>query len=184
MTVQLPLSEMARRLFWLTFVVAFVAGCSHEVDAASPPIVVPFSLNPSDGGIRLNLVIREFRSYSFNLRFNYSADDSKDRARLRTLLGGYQRDAMGHIVEPGVPTPVKLKIEMRLAGATEIVHEREVDPPLSSWGGDYFAKLIDAAALEPGSYVVTLVSLSSPTALLQEHVFLGIGINPKASYSK
>lgn len=144
-----------------------------------PPFKMPFSLEKKGNKIDQRIKIIEHRGYTFSLQFHYKENDETDRSRVEKLMGGYEVDRTGKIIEPGIPMPVLLKISTVNLGNEKTVFEKEVDPPLVSWGGDSFGKIIATVILEPGIYVMKVENLKDVPELLGTPTTLEVSYNSK-----
>jgi hypothetical protein len=118
-----------------------------------PPVILPISLGEAGPIVNMRIRVVDPNAYYFVLYFYYREEDPADRARVRTLMGAYA--AKEKAADPGVPTPVLLKITCP-DGA--LLDQKEIDPLLTSWGADHFAKNIGFTRLLPGLYDIRLVS--------------------------
>ena len=135
------------------------------------------------------------RSYPFGITFRYKKGDQIDRARVYKLTGSMvasnkrnkngelERDKRGEFVpsdpeESGIPTPVRLKIFLITDNKSELIYEKETNPPLTSPGGDTLTKNIGYPILEPGIYQAEIESLRDSPELIGEKIEFRV-INPK-----
>lgn len=126
------------------------------------------------------LRIKKCHVYSFALRFDYKEKDQADRARVRKLVGGHETDKTGAVKEPGIQTPVRLKVsEISEDGNERLIFEKEGAPILTSWGADSFSKRIGKTVLQPGIYRISLDLLTDAPDYIGTPAHLTIGYNPK-----
>lgn len=152
-----------------------LSACAHRLDEIKPPAIIPISLNKSGAVLNQKILIVDHNVYYFTLRFSFTEKDQVDRARVANLVGGHELDKRGNVIRPGIPTPVKLSI-YKVNGNKEIeIFTRQIDPVLTSWGGDSLKKQIGFSELRPGHYVVRLNLLRSAPEFDQTPINLGIG---------
>lgn len=138
-------------------------------------------------GNKVEILVRVAKCdvYGLSLRFGYKENDKLDRARVRKLVGGYETDKItGLATEPGIQTPVKLRISEVSKMGEKLVFDKEVAPILSSWGADSFGKQIGRTPLQPGIYRISLEVLADAPEYNDIPVRLAIGSNPNAYPSK
>jgi len=119
----------------------------------------------------INAIIKEFEennSYPFFFGKRY---------------GNIERDKSGDFIpsdpdKPGIPTPVRLKIFLITDNKSELVYEKETNPPLTSPGGNTLTKNIGYPVLEPGIYKAEIESLRDCPELVGEKIEFEV-INPK-----
>lgn len=146
---------------WLAIAVLILTPCfsfcATESKESVPPIIAPISLKSSGEIVNLHIKVVDHHVYYFSLRFSFREKEPEDRARVRLLTGGYERNKAGEPIDPGVPTPVLLVVA-RIDGEKRTeVYQKEIDPLLTSWGSDNFKKQIGFAELQPGIYSVRLI---------------------------
>lgn len=152
-----------------------LTACARSSDALKLPAIVPISLGESGDILTKTIVVVDHHIYYFSLRFSYKENDQADRARVKGLIGGNEIDKEGKPLNPGLPTPVWLGVYAVDAGREIEVFTKEVDPILTSWGGDHFRKVIGFTELKPGRYVVRLRLLRAAQEFNGTPVALGIG---------
>ena len=161
-----------------------------------PPVYVPFDITKK--GNKAEIMFRltdDRRSYPFGITFRYKEGDWKDVDRIFKLTGDIptcktdkdgkcERNKYGEVIyvkpkEPGIPTPVRLKIFLITDNKSELVYEKEIDPALYSGGGSgRIAKGVGNPILEPGIYKAEIESLRNCPELIGEQIEFEI-INPK-----
>jgi|694.fasta_scaffold04947_24 hypothetical protein len=149
--------------------------CARASDELKPPVIVPISLRESGDILTKTIFVVDHHVYYFSLRFSFKENDQADRARVKGLIGGNEIDKEGKPLKPGLPTPVWLGVYAVDAGREIEVFTKEVDPILTSWGGDNFKKQIGFIELKPGKYVVRLRLLRASPEFNETPVALGIG---------
>ena len=140
-----------------------------------PPVIIPVSLNEAGEILKKRIRVVDHDVYYFRLRFFFRDRDQADRARVRRLTGGYEVDKFGKALEPGVPTPIQLKVVCIDEGwQSGVVYQKEIDPLLTSWNGS-FDKIIGYTELPPGVYDVHVVLQSAAPAFEGTRVAFTIG---------
>lgn len=153
-----------------------------------------FDKSPEPSSVKINLsetgVVADFRfeikkhfPYWFSMEFWFPENDQKERARIRKLLGGHAVDKAGKPIEPGISTPVNLKIFAVCRDGKEIeVYSQDIDPILTSWGQASFSKTIGTHVLTPGTYRARLVNKRIAQELSSVRITFEIGMPAKASF--
>src|SRR3990167_241064 len=75
-----------------------------------PPITLPFAIQHQGSKAETEFFISEEGRYEFNLKFRYKEDDQADYSRVKKLVGSAQLGGDGNPTEPGIPTPLDLKV--------------------------------------------------------------------------
>lgn len=109
-------------------------------------------------------------AYSFRLRFYFRENDQADRARVRKLMGAYS--AREKAADPGVPTPILLKIS---CPDGTVLDQKEFDPLLTGWSADSFLKYLGFTRLLPGLYDIRLESQRASPEFEGTPVAFGMG---------
>jgi hypothetical protein len=147
--------------FSLTAFLIFLAKLSHAYifDKSPEPNVVKINLS-KDGTIAdFRFQVKKHFPHWFRMRFWFSENDQAERARIRELLGGHEVDKSGNPLDPGIATPVNLKIFAECAEDMEVeVYSQDIDPILTSWGMGHFGKNIGHHVLTPGTYRAQLIN--------------------------
>ena len=81
--------------------------------------------------------------------------------------------------QPGIPTPVRLKIFLITDNKSELIYEKETNPPLTSPGGGTLTKNIGYPILKSGIYKAEIESLRDCPELIGEKIEFEV-INPKS----
>lgn len=166
---------LSRLLRLPLFLLCLPMGLSAQGDYLTPPLITPIYLNEAGKNFDATIQVVDHNIYYFNLRFSFRKDDPSDRARVRSLTGGHEVDKAGKPLFPGVPTPVLLKVH-RVTGTEETeIYAKEIDPILSSWGGDNFKKQIAYTELKPGIYKIQLRILKAAPEFSDTAVAFTIG---------
>jgi hypothetical protein len=173
-----------KRLFaGLLVLVAINFGCATlgMSQAPTPPITLPFDVHQAGATVEtdLRIVDKTLRPYYFELTFwherTYYQDEihgRADQARVRELVGGYYSD-------PGIRTPVKLKIIVYDSSGERTFLEKEyIAEGNYGHGVDNLKRLIDYIRLPPGMYHITIQSLKDIPELVGTKVTFGIH-NPR-----
>lgn len=177
--------KIRRQMFVLLTALPFLLACKVENDISMPPTNLPFEVQKAGNKVEILMKITKCDVYGFSLRFGYKENDKLDRERVRRLVGGYEIDKMtGQAREPGIPTPVRLRIIEISKVGERLVFEKEVAPILTSWGANSFGKQIGRTLLQPGVYRISLEALTDAPEYSDIPVRLAIGANPKAYPSK
>lgn len=128
-----------------------------------PPVNIPFKIAVAGSKVSTDLTIAEHNIYSFSLQFFFRGNDKEDRGRVQKLTGSVEMDATGKPVEPGVPTPVCLKVFAIKPKATQelLIYEENVDPVMTLPKDDHFKKPLGDLELKPGQYRVLVETLQN-----------------------
>ena len=173
---------------WLLMLVVmpFLSACeaSDEGSLPIPPISLPFDVQKAGRKVDAVMHVKNCHHYGFTLRFGFKENDQSDRARVKRLVGGYETDASGMAIEPGILTPVRLKVSEITATGERLVFEKEGAPILTSWGANNFGKRIGETLLQPGIYRISLETLLDTPEYAGIPVQLTIGSDPKATPNK
>lgn len=155
------------------------SACAKEAQPPKPPLTLPFAVQKAGSKVETDLRIVEYRPYYFSLRFNFKEGDRADRARVNKLVGDDYQDKYG---DPGVPTPLKLKISVIEPAGERVIVDKEVSGlRLRSWGADNFDKHIDMIKLKPGIYRVSIESLQDAPELIGTPIALRIYYDPNST---
>ena len=129
--------------------------------STKPPIVIPFALAKAGNKVETELTIVEHNIYSFVLQFFFRGNDKDDRGRVRKLTGGSELDTSGNPLEPGIPTPVRLKIYAVKPKTTQatLIYSEDREPVMTESADDHFKKALGDIELKPGQYRVQVESL-------------------------
>lgn len=153
-----------------------------------------FDKSPEPSSVKISLselgVVADFKfkvkkhfPYWFSIKFWFSENDKLERMRIRKLLGGPAVDKTGKPLEPGISTPVSLKIFVMCEDGREIVvYSQDVDPVLTSWGQVSFGKNIGHYILPPGTYRASLVNRRATQELSSIHTTFEIGMPAKVGF--
>ena len=136
-----------------------LTACSQSPKELKPPLIFPISLKETGVILSKKISVIDHHNYYFGLKFSFKEKDKADRARVKKLMGGNSIDKEGTPLEPGVPTPVRVSVYAVDTGKEIEIFTKEIDPILTSWGGDNFKKIIGYTELKPGHYIVRLESL-------------------------
>lgn len=147
----------------------------YESKEARPPIILPISLKQSGNIVDAKISIVDHHVYYFSLRFSYRENDQADRARVKRLVGSHEVKRDGKPLNPGVSVPVCISVSLIENSKETEIFSKEIDPILTSWGGDNFKKQIGFTELKPGSYVVRVALLQSAPDFEGTPVSFGIG---------
>lgn len=154
---------------------AIVSVQGYESKEARPPIILPISLKQSGKIVDTKISIVDHHVYYFSLRFSYKENDQADRARVKNLVGSHEVEKDGKPVNRGVSIPIRISVSLIKNSQETEIFSKEVDPILTSWGGDNFKKQIGFTELKPGSYVVRVTLLQPAPAFEGTPVAFGIG---------
>lgn len=140
----------------------------------------PFEAQKARNAIEVKLWVLEHRSYVFNLRFMYKEEDLEDRLRVKKLVGEYNRDNDGKLIEPGIPILLRLKIDVNDDSGLRPMLDREISELMrTGHGSDFYDKEIAAVILKPGHYRIMVESVHDVPELIGTPVMLHIGRDPR-----
>lgn len=146
-----------RALFFMAIATFGLASCAGDARIKRPPITTPIKLDQAGIVADFNFEVREHLLYEYDIRFKFPENDPVERARVRKILGGHEVDKEGKPLKPGTPTPIKLTIFALCKEGKEVeIYSKDIDPILTSWGGDWFGKNIGANDLPLGIYKIRL----------------------------
>lgn len=142
----------------------------------TPPLQVPIRLDQKGVVADFNFEITEEWYYVFSINFHFPEKDQDEWARIKKIIGDDGQGQGRAEFNPGILTPVKLSIFRAEQGAWVLVHEKNITPTLTSWGGDYFKKIIEGRKLVVGEYRVVLESFARPIEYASIPTKFGIGM--------
>lgn len=167
---------------WLTAaiitLIPWITACADRMQSHKLPLSLPFEVK-AGSKVETKLQIEDHREYIFSLRFDYKENDLNDRARVKKLVGddGQRKDG-----DPGIPTPLKLKILAIDAAGERLIHEQNIPLlRLRSWGTGHFSRHIAYIKLKPGNYQVSVESLKDAPELAGTPIALNIGFYAKST---
>lgn len=146
-------------LVFLIFAALALAWCTGDSNLLRPPIVTSIKLDQPGVIANLRFKVDEHRFYYFILTYKFPKDDKIERERVRKIVGGNEVDYFGKAKEPGIPTPIRLLITKFDRDFEIEIHQKEIDPVLTSWGADTFSRHIASCYLQPGIYRVQIEAL-------------------------
>ena len=149
--------------------------CSGNASLMKPPLQVPFAAERNGSKVEVDLVVSEYRSYEFRLRFPYKEDGETDFLRVRKLTGSSEKTRVGKLVDPGVPLRIRLEVAGRDSSNARLHYEKISEPTLASYGGGYVTKIIDSVNLKPGHYLVSAESLLDASEFNGAGIQFGVG---------
>lgn len=176
------------RFIFICLSVAFlmaagILGYAYVFNKSPEPSSVKISLSEPGIVADFRFQVKKHFPYWFLMRFWLSENDQLERAHIRKLLGGPAVDKTGKPLEPGISTPVSLKIFAVCGDGREIVvYSQDVDPVLASWGSDNFGKNIGHHILSTGVYRVLLINNRSSPELSSIPITFEIGMSAKGYY--
>ncbi|MBI5556779.1 MAG: hypothetical protein HY885_04015 [Deltaproteobacteria bacterium] len=151
----------------LMVVLSCFSACTDSVQLPRAPLHFPFEVQRAGNKIETELQVLERREYSFSLRFGFKENDEVDRARVKKLVGDHMIDKYGKLVEPGIPIPLRLRINVVDVAGERTIFEKEIsEQGLWAWGGVDFAKLIESMILKPGHYRISVETLKDIPELI------------------
>ncbi len=149
---------------------------------ANAPSSWPFEVQKAGNKVEIEYRAVEHRGYFFNLLLMYKEVNQADRARVRKLVGSYEKDKNGKLIEPGIPIELKFKIYAIDSAGERLMLEQEIPVlGLTSWGGDSFDRQIAMVILKPGRYRISVESLKDAPELVGTPVIFSIGIDAKST---
>lgn len=154
--------------------------CANGAQPPKPPIKLPFEVQMAGSKVETEMRIVERKQYSFALQFSYREGDQEDRTRVRKLVGSYEKDRNGNLIDAGIPTPLRFKINIIDAAGERPMLEQEIQVlELTSWGGDSFGKIFAFVTLDPGHYRVSVESLKDAPEIVGTTITFMIGFRSK-----
>jgi hypothetical protein len=140
-------------------VLPYYSACSDSSQLPRPPLFFPFELQKAGNKIETDFRVAEFREHSFTLDFGFKKNDEVDRERVRKFVGDPGQDKYGKQVEPGIPIPLRIRLNLVEAAGERTIFEKEISElRLWAWNGS-FTKLIETTNLKPGHYRIRVESL-------------------------
>lgn len=149
--------------------------CAKEHVEPRPPMILPISLKNTGFIVNTKISIVDHNIYYFSLRFSYKKNDQTDRSRVKVLISGNEMNIAGNSINHGIPTPVHLIIASMENNQEIEIFSKQVDPILTSWGGDNFSKQIGFTELKPGLYAIRLKLLQAAPDFGEIPVSFGVG---------
>src|ERR1035437_7872565 len=150
------------------------AGCVAA--GPRPPIELPFAVHQAGATVSTELRIVERHKYPFFLVFMFNEKDRADQERVRKLVGYHQKDRHGKFIEPGIPIPSKITINIIDSSGERLFLKKEVLTMGMDSGPSIndFDRKVDLIELAPGLYRVTVQGLKDIPELKDTKVILGI----------
>lgn len=184
-------SKKAIRIVSLKSLFSSLLGNSKDTSLSSagrntkPPIVIPIVIAKAGSKIETDLNIVEHNIYTFSLRFFFRGNDKEDRGRVLKLTGGSELDASGKPVEPGVPTPVYLKIYAvnPKSQQQQLIYAENLDPHMTKAADDHFKKGLADIELQPGHYRVSVETLQDAPEWAMFRIAFGIANDHYTSFT-
>lgn len=163
-------------------VVCILSGCANLL--FSPvPASVPIRLDQAGVVADFEFKVNKSFIYWYSMEFFFPKDNQLERARVRNLLGEPNLDKMGQPLKPGVPTPIHLSIfAVCKTGKQVEVYSQDVNPLLTSWGGDSFGKNIGFSVLTPGMYRARIVNKRASPEFSSIPITFNMGMSAKTSF--
>lgn len=172
-------SRSALRLFAFAMLFFLISACADNPELPRPPITLPFEVQKSGARVDSDLLVVEHREYLFSLAFRFDEKNSTDRSRVKKLVGDDGQNKDG---DPGVSTPLRLKIILIGSGGEESVFDQEIQYlRLRSWGGNSFSKHIAYVVLKPGHYRIGVQSLKDVPELEGTKIDFTVGFYAKST---
>jgi len=149
----------------------------------APPVSVPFDITMKGNKAEIEFRASDRRTYPIGMRFKHRPGDSKDRDRVWKLTGSSERfkiGANGKAVlappeQPGISTPLRLKIFLIKNQKSELVHEEETEAVGAfSWDDISISKRVGMATLDPGYYKAEIELLRDCPELVGEDIELRV----------
>ena len=177
-TNQLLLSM--RQLSCSLILLPWLSACSDKAKLPEPPLFFPFDTQTAGFRIETDFRVVDHNSYKFSFKLPFKEGDTTDRERVKKLAGGAQRDKDGKIMQPGVPIPVRIRINAIKPSALEGVFEREyLTADMDSYGFVFYQTVITNPRLKPGTYHLLIESLKSVPEYQGIPVTLTVTTDPK-----
>lgn len=171
--VGIPLSFL-----WAVVLLQCLSACADEgQQPPKPPLDLPIAIHKAGVKVETEMRVVEHRSYIFGLTFKFNKDDEAEYSRVKKLVGDDIQDKAG---DPGVPTPLRLRISAIEEAGERVVVDKEINElRLRSWGGDSLKKHIDYIQLSPGLYHLSIETLQDAPQLEDVSVLVSIGFYSK-----
>jgi hypothetical protein len=146
-----------------------------------PPLLLPFDTQKAGFKIETDIRVVDYHTYEFGFKLGFKEGDATDRARVEKLAGDYGRDKAGKLIHPGVPIPLRIRIEARKPSTLESVFEREfLEEEMYAIGDTYFRTEITTVKLKPGTYHLMIENFKEVPELKSTPVTLTMTSNPKS----
>ena len=162
--------QLTSKIGWILIAVflsfSWLSACaarSHE-----PPITLPLAIQNQGNKVETEFLISEEGKYAFNLSFRYKEGDQADKSRVEKLVGSAQLGGDGNPTEPGIPTPLNLKVvqlDDPLTDGEHIVLDMSGEIFRLISHGSAYRKEISRISLMPGHYRATITSMRDIPAL-------------------
>lgn len=171
-----------RLLLPLGMSLSMLAACSDTPKLPQPPLTFPFDTQKAGFKIETDIRVVDFNSYKFGFMLGFKEGDAADRERVKKLAGEYGRDKAGKLIQPGVPIPLRIRIEALKPSALEGVFEKEfLEQEMYAFGDSYYRTGIASVKLKPGTYHLAIENLKVVPELRGTSVILFVGANPKST---
>ena len=121
--------------------------------------------------------------YYFSLSFHFPENNLAEQKRVRKILGGFQIDKNGKLLEPGTPTPLNLKIFATCRDGREVeVYSTDIDPILTSWDSRSYNKEIGNHSLTQGMYRAQVTNKRATSDFAGIPITFEFGMPAKVDY--
>jgi hypothetical protein len=156
-----------------------ISACTENAELSRPPITLPFEVQKAGAEVESDVQVVEHREYIFSLVFRFDEKNPVDRSRVKKLVGDDGQNKDG---DPGISTPLRLKITLIGSGSEEPVFDQEIQSlRLRSWGGNFFSKHIAYVRLKPGHYRIRVQSLKDVPELGGTKTDFAVGYYAKST---
>lgn len=160
----------------------WLSACSDTEKLPQPPLSFLFDTQKAGFKIETDIRVVDYNSYEFGFKLGFKKGDAADRERVKKLAGDFGRNKAGKLIQPGVPIPLRIRIEARKPSTLESVFEREfLEEEMYATGDTYFRTAITNVKLRPGTYHLVIENLKEVLELKSTPVTLTITADPKSS---
>ena len=160
----------------------WLSACSDSVKLPQPPLSFPFDTQKAGFKVEMDFRVSEFDVFNFDFLLAFKEKDPLDRDRVKKLAGDYAQDKDGKLVQPGVPIPIRIRLNAREPSALEGVFEKEFrEERMYAYSDTYYQTEITRLRLKPGTYHIVIENLKDVPALQGTPVTLNIASRPKTN---
>jgi hypothetical protein len=143
----------------ISYVLMSLPACADDARTKKLPFAQAVAVQKRGSLVDVELLIPEERVYAFSLQFMFKEGDEKDYARVRQLIGAFERNSNRNSLKAGEPLALNLRVEDTESNNIKVIFDQplKVDEiQVSSWGGSSFTKELTALKLPRGRYHIVV----------------------------